>query len=587
MAGLEELHLTPPIASALERLGWTAADALVREAAPTAARGHNLVAAVPPAPAYAAPALAGMLSRLGPQQRGLLLCPAVQLEDWGTLVHALAGETALRVQVAHGAARAMRRLRAGTVDLLVTTPETALALHTRSVLNMEGLGSVLLAWPEAWEEAESLAPLMADLGKESQRIVLSGAPDRVADLVERYARRALTLVAPGEATEPAGPVRTVAVPWARRAAALGELMELLDPASLSVWTADRAQHAAIGRAVALAEPELHVTTEDAPAAEVVIAFDPPTPARLRDALANALGDPTLVVGHWSAEAAGYVDARGAPVELPGADAGRGVTLLARNGAPLAAIIHDPVLLDDPGLVAAVAGALRLAVENERLQGEVEAQLDEVRASRARIVEAGDAERRRVERDLHDGAQQRLVSLTLALRLARSKAGADIDPALAASLDEASAEARAALAELRELARGIHPQILTGSGLGPALETLAGRSPVGVTVNVGGGRYPAAIEGAAYFAVSEGLANVAKYSNAGHVDIRGGWAAGTLTIEIADDGVGGADAGRGSGLRGLADRLAALDGTLEVVSPVGGGTRLLARIPTLAPTESPA
>ena len=109
----------------------------------------------------------------------------------------------------------------------------------------------------------------------------------------------------------------------------------------------------------------------------------------------------------------------------------------------------------------------------------------------------------------------------------------------------------------------------------------------MTVNVAGGRYPAAVEGAAYFAVSEGLANVAKYANAGHVDIRGGWAGGALTIEIADDGIGGADPERGSGLRGLADRLAAIDGTLEVVSPIGGGTRLLARIPTLAPTETPA
>ena len=361
MAGLEELHLTPPIASALERLGWTAADALVREAAPTAARGHNLVAAVPPAPAYAAPALAGMLSRLGPQQRGLLLCPAVQLEDWGTLVHALAGETALRVQVAHGAARAMRRLRAGTVDLLVTTPETALALHTRSVLNMEGLGSVLLAWPEAWEEAESLAPLMADLGKESQRIVLSGAPDRVADLVERYARRALTLVAPGEATEPAGPVRTVAVPWARRAAALGELTELLDPASLSVWTADRAQHAAIGRAVALAEPELHVTTEDAPAAEVVIAFDPPTPARLRQLL--AAGQVVLLVPPGTESYVGKIAAPQRPLRLSGlveavtsaASARRSVIVRALESArPERALLTLGPLFEryDPSAVAA-------------------------------------------------------------------------------------------------------------------------------------------------------------------------------------------------------------------------------------------
>ena len=309
----------------------------------------------------------------------------------------------------------------------------------------------------------------------------------------------------------------------------------------------------------------------------------PTPDRLRDALAGALHDPSLEVGLWSGADADYRDAAGRPLALPGPDDARGVTLLAREGEPLAAILHDPVLLEDPGLVAAVSSALRLAVENERLQGEVEAQLDEVRASRSRIVEAGDAERKRVERDLHDGAQQRLVALTLALRLARSKAGADIDPELASTLDEASAEARAALAELRELARGIHPQILTGSGLGAAVESLAQRSPVGVTVSIGAGRYPAPVEGAAYFAISEALANVAKYAEAGHVVVRGDWADGALTIEVADDGVGGADAGRGSGLRGLADRLAAVDGTLEVVSPLGGGTRLLARIPTLAPT----
>src|SRR5438874_2084970 len=185
VAGWEELHLAPRIAAALEGLGWTAGDPLVREAAPTAARGHNLVAVAPPAPAYAAPPLAGLLSRLGPQQGGLLLCPAVQLEDWGTLVHTLAGDAGIRVQVAHGAARAVRRLKAGTVDLLVTTPETALALHTRSALQVETLVSVLLAWPEVWEEAESLAPLMADLPKESQRIVLTGAAERVAELVER------------------------------------------------------------------------------------------------------------------------------------------------------------------------------------------------------------------------------------------------------------------------------------------------------------------------------------------------------------------------------------------------------------------
>ena len=308
----------------------------------------------------------------------------------------------------------------------------------------------------------------------------------------------------------------------------------------------------------------------------------PAPARLREALANALGDPTLIVGYWKPAADSFVDTAGAPMRLPAEGSGRAVTMLEREGAPIAAIVHDPALLEDPGLVASVASALRLAVENERLQAEVEAQLEEVRASRARIVEAGDAERKRVERDLHDGAQQRLVSLTLALRLARSRLGDDGDPEVRISLDHASAEAKAALSELRELARGIHPQILTEAGLGPAIESLADRSPVGVSVDVGAGRFPAAVEGAAYFAVSEALANVTKYANAAHVVIRAGWDQGSLTVEVADDGIGGADPRSGTGLRGLADRLAAIDGTLEIVSPRGGGTRLLAHIPSAAP-----
>jgi signal transduction histidine kinase len=312
----------------------------------------------------------------------------------------------------------------------------------------------------------------------------------------------------------------------------------------------------------------------------------PAPARMREALANALGDPTLSVGYWTPAADSYFDSDGASMSLPAENSGRAVTLLEREGAPLAAIVHDSALLGDPGLVASVASALRLAVENERLQAEVETQLDEVRASRARIVEAGDTERKRVERDLHDGAQQRLVSLTLALRLARTKLGDEANAGVLLSLDQASAEAKAALSELRELARGIHPQILTEAGLGAALESLADRSPVDVSVDVGEGRYAPAVEGAVYFAVSEALANVAKYASAGHVQVRTIWKDDSLTVEVADDGVGGADPTKGSGLRGLADRLAAVDGTLEVVSPKGGGTLLLAHIPSAAPMTRP-
>jgi signal transduction histidine kinase len=311
----------------------------------------------------------------------------------------------------------------------------------------------------------------------------------------------------------------------------------------------------------------------------------PSPARLQVALAHALGDPTLMVVYPTPSGDAFVDVAGVSVNLPEEGSGRAVTMLGHEGKTLAALIHDHGLQVDPALVAGVASALRLAVDNDRLQTQVESQLDEVRASRARIVAAGDAERKRVERDLHDGAQQRLVSLTLALRLARAKMGDSGDEAVKLSLEQASDEAKAALSELRELARGIHPQILTEAGLAAAIDSLANRSPVDVAVNVGPGRYSADVEGAAYFAVSEALANVAKYAQASHVLVQAQWADGALTIEVSDDGVGGADPGSGSGLRGLADRLAAIDGTIDVISPTGGGTRFLARIPTGAPVAA--
>jgi signal transduction histidine kinase len=312
----------------------------------------------------------------------------------------------------------------------------------------------------------------------------------------------------------------------------------------------------------------------------------PTPARLRDALANALGDPSLRVAYWEPSGNRFVDAAGAPVELPDDGTGQAVTMLERNGVREAAIIHDAILLEDPGLIASVAGAMRLAVENDRLTSEVEAQLQEVRASRARIVEAGDLERRRVERDLHDGAQQRLISLSLELRVARNALGDNGDPAIRRSLDRAAEEAIAALSELRDLALGIHPLILTESGLGEAVESLADRTAVDVLVDIGSERYSPAVEGAAYFVISEALANVSKYANATKATVRVRGVADHMTIEVDDDGIGGADPHAGSGLRGLADRLAALDGTIAVVSPVGGGTKISARIPTIQTMPAP-
>ncbi|HEY7561306.1 MAG TPA: histidine kinase [Gaiellaceae bacterium] len=300
----------------------------------------------------------------------------------------------------------------------------------------------------------------------------------------------------------------------------------------------------------------------------------PRPPEVRDAIARTLGDPSLEVAFWLPEEGRYVDPAGQPVD-PDADPGRAVTPLGHDGNRLAALVHDPSLLDDPQLVEAVGAAATLTLENARLQVELRAQLEEVRASRARLVEAEDAERRRIERDLHDGAQQRLLGIRLALQLARDRIGDDAD--VEALLAEADAEVGGALEELRALARGIHPAVLTDEGLGPALGALARRAPVPVDVAVNGERFSPAVEATAYFVACEALANAVKHAGASRVAIDVTRTNGRVAIAVADDGVGGADLG-GAGLRGLRDRVEALDGRLDVSSPAGGGTRVTAAIP---------
>jgi signal transduction histidine kinase len=234
-------------------------------------------------------------------------------------------------------------------------------------------------------------------------------------------------------------------------------------------------------------------------------------------------------------------------------------------------------------VAFLGGLLRSHVAH--LDAELRARLEELRASRARLVEASDTERRRLERDLHDGAQARLVGVALLLGHARRRA--DTNPQeVAALLDRAMAEVRTSLAELRELARGIHPAVLTEHGLEPALHALASRAPVPVTLAADGGeRLPAPVEIAAYFVVSEALANVAKYAQATEATVAVRRMGGAVRVEVTDDGVGGADAALGSGLNGLADRVAALDGTLSVESPAGRGTCLQVEIPCAPRVDS--
>jgi signal transduction histidine kinase len=299
--------------------------------------------------------------------------------------------------------------------------------------------------------------------------------------------------------------------------------------------------------------------------------------QLGEVLAKALRDPSLVLAYWLPRFECYVDVDGRPVALPQAGSGRTATLVDHDGDRVAALVHDSALAYQPELLDIVCAAADLALEQERLQAELKAHAEEVAESRARIVEAGDTARRRLERDLHDGAQQQLVALAMALRLAEARIQSD--PKAAGQLvASARADLEQSLAELRELARGVHPAVLD-HGLAVALDSLVTRStiPVSLAVNLKQ-RLPEQVEIAAYFVASEALANVGKYAQASAVTIDVSRDDGFAVIEIADNGVGGADDTRGSGLRGLADRVEALGGRLQVVSPVGGGTVLTAEMP---------
>jgi signal transduction histidine kinase len=299
---------------------------------------------------------------------------------------------------------------------------------------------------------------------------------------------------------------------------------------------------------------------------------------LRNALAEALGDPTLELAYWVPNQDAYVDAEGRPRRIDPAPEGKIATTIEHEGRLVAAIIHDADLAEEHDLVQAVGAAAALTLENERLDAELRANVTELRASRSRLVQAGYEQRRRLERDLHDGAQQRLMALGINLRLARDRIGRDPEEAtelLDASLQELSEAA----GELRELARGIHPAVLTDRGLEAALKGLAGRSPVPVEVlETPDDRLPSSVESAVYFVVAEALTNVARYADARTARVSVMRSNGQVEVEVSDDGVGGADPDQGSGLRGLSDRVAALDGRLELTSADGEGTTLRARIP---------
>src|SRR5215218_2715992 len=298
--------------------------------------------------------------------------------------------------------------------------------------------------------------------------------------------------------------------------------------------------------------------------------------RLEEGLAKVLGDPGLVLAYRVPGERSYLDGRGQPVEPPAPGGDRVAAPVERDGRELAMLIYDPSLDDDPELVQAVAAAAAITLDDARLQTESQERLGELRASRERLVAASDAERRRLERNLHDGAQQRLVSVALQLRMIERRVHSD--PELAEAVKAAGDELSRSLDELRELARGIHPAVLN-HGLKAALDSLASRASVPTAVSFQSReRLPEEVELAAYFVACEALANVAKYAHASAVSVRVSRRNGMATIEIADDGVGGADETAGTGLQGLADRVAALDGTLRILSPHGAGTVVTAELP---------
>jgi signal transduction histidine kinase len=311
--------------------------------------------------------------------------------------------------------------------------------------------------------------------------------------------------------------------------------------------------------------------------------DPAGRTALRDVVARALRDPSAEL-LYPGEGGRYHDATGAERSVPPPAGGdRATTRIGADGKVLAVLVHDPAIAEQPELLRSVIAAIRLALENERLAAEVRAQLAEVQASRARIVAAGDEQRRRIERDLHDGAQQRLVTLALRLEAARESAspggpGASADPELSAALAAASRDLAAAIAELRDLARGLHPAALATDGVLAAIEALCDRTPIPVDVHVTEDRFPEVVETAAYFVVAEALTNVVRYASATRASVTIAQVDRQLVVQVTDDGDGGADPSRGTGLRGLEDRLAAVGGRLTVISPPGKGTTVRAELP---------
>ncbi len=346
--------------------------------------------------------------------------------------------------------------------------------------------------------------------------------------------------------------------------------ELVD-ASLAVY-----QVALCGVAVWLLVGLLREPWRRSSVTDLVVELGDTPSASLRDALAQALSDPTLVVGYALEGAAGYVDADGRPIDLPGPGDGRAVTPVAFDTRPVGVIVHDPAILDDPGLLPSIGDATRLAAANAQLEARLRSQIADVEASRRRLVRAEDDARQRIQARLAEGTEAGLRAVAAGLAAAEALAR---DGGSASTIEPTSRAARQvdrALDDLHDLSRGLHPSILETSGLNAALLELADAAPIPVTLDVTAVDVPPRLAGAAYYVCAEGIANVIKHARATRVDIRVAVTGRWLVVEVVDDGAGGADPD-GSGLRGLADRLEALGGRLAIESRPGAGTRLTAEL----------
>ena len=488
------------------------------------------------------------------------------------------------VLVAVGVATWVRAARSRTGALLALAGATWLAGAAWSTLAYAHRGPLvhaLLTYPSGRTRSPALAALIALAYVDGLVPDLARSPWLTIALATSVAGTAMVAWARARGLER----RARAVPLACALAIAGPLLlaaigNLADAGTdaLAAWVYDGAIALS---ALALAADLLSGRSVRAAATGLVVDLgESQEPQALRAALARTVGDPTLQLAYRVDDE--WVDEAGQPVPLPAEDSdARVVTIVEDGGAPVAALVHDPAALRDDTLARSVEAAIRLALANVRLQVDVAARVRDVADSRRRLVEAGDEQRRRLRDELRSGAERSLARISGDLgALARER-----DREAAAELSELVAELDAARIDLARFAHGLHPRALTEHGLPSALEELVDQATIPVALRVPDRRFPAPQEAAAYFVCSEGLANVAKYADASgaRIDVDANGA--RLVVRVVDDGRGGADPARGSGLRGLADRVSALGGALSVESPQGGGTRLTAELPARAGTSS--